>query len=149
MSALSIQVKDLRQELTVAKELHAEQVAAFELQVAELTEAKASFEAKVAEMNAELTAAKSGVEAAEAKAAELAGQIEAKETELAGLKAEIAAAKAALEDPAFAAAGNAGDEPGDEGTASDEPVVSLEIYRSLRGAEKVAYWAKHKKELCK
>lgn len=149
MSALSIQVKDLRQELTVAKELHAEQVSAFETQITELTEAKAGFEAKIQELDSELTSAKTDLEAADLKIAELDGQVEAKEAELEELKAEIAKAKAALEDPAFAAAGNAGDQPGDEGTQSDEPIVSLEHYRSLRGAEKVAYWAKHKSELLK
>jgi len=149
MSALSIQVKDLRQELTVANELHGEKVSAFETQIAELTEAKAGFESKIQELDSELTSAKTDLETADAKIAEYDGLIEAKEAELNEMKAEIAKAKAALEDPAFASAGNAGDKPGDEGTQSDVPVVSIEEYRKLRGSEKVEYWAKHKDELCK
>lgn len=150
MSALSIQVKDLRQELAVATEQHAEQVTAFETQIAELAEAKAGFEAKIEELNSALEASKTDLESADAKVAEFEGQVEAKEKELEELKAEIAKAKAALEDPAFAAAGNAGAEPTpDESTQSEEQPVSIEYYKTLSGVEKVQYWAEHKAELIK
>ena len=148
MSALSIQVKDLKQELAVAQEAHVEQVAAFESQIAELAEAKEGFEAKVAELDKALVEANESAEAIKAEAEELKAGLMAKEEELAVAKSEIEQAKAALADPSLAPVAEAGAEDDGQSPLAEEP-ASLEKLRSLEGSERAAYWAEHKSELLK
>jgi chromosome segregation ATPase len=152
MSALSIQVKDLRQELVVAKELHAEQISGFEAQIEELASAKAELDSKIeeltqatAEADEKVNAFETEIEASKAKAEEAEDQIKAKDEQIKALEAEIKEAKAALEDPAFAQA--SGGEGNGESVA--DGTVSWEHYQTLKGEAKVSYYREHKAELLK
>ncbi len=147
MSALAIQVKDLRQELTVAKELHGEQVSAFEKQIAELTEAKEGYETKVSELDKALTEANENAEAFRIEAEKIKAGIVAKDESIKALEKELDKAKAALADPSLSPVADAGADAGDEGTPNGEAPVSLETLQSLSGEDRVAYFAKHKAEL--
>lgn len=148
MSALSIQVKDLRNELAVAKELHGNEVSAFEAEIATLTEAKAGFETKIAELTEAVTAQETALEEARADAEAVKAEREASDAKAEELQKELDDAKAALEDPAFAQVAEAGAEEAAP-VAEAEEAPSIEKLKSLSGAERVAYFAEHKDALLK
>jgi len=145
MSALSIQVKDLRQELTVAKELHGNEIKAFEAQVAELTEAKEGLETKINEVTEASNALALELETVKADLSDAKAEAEASDARADELQKELDEAKAALEDPSFGDVAESGAEPAP--AASSDDVPSIEKLRSLSGSERVKYFAEHRSAL--
>lgn len=147
MSSLSAQIKDLtdqlnarNEELTTATGLVEELQAKLETATADLS-AASDLNAEASDMLESLRG-----ELDESKISAAARELEIRE-ELETAKSELEQVKHALKDPAFADASAAGADPENLGGDSDAP--SMASLKNLAGAERTAYWQKHKSALTK
>lgn len=147
MSALSVQVRDLRTQL----EARAEELTTAHADLATAQEAVAAFDGQ-ANAHAEAieklnTTHAEAIAEFEAQVSELTEQAATASAEMEAVQTELTQANEQLADPAFSDAAAEGQEP--EPVASDADLPNWDAYGKLEGAERVAYWREHKTELSK
>ena len=145
MSALSVQVRDLRTQL----EAQAESMTTVQADLVTAQEAVATFEGQAtahAEAIEQLTTSHAeSIAGFESQIAELTEQATAATAELEAVQTELTQANDQLADPAFADAAAEGQEP--EPVASTEDAPSLERFKALKGADQFAYFKKYGDQL--